>query len=492
MLDYKKKTCNICGKVFNPISPNQKYCVSCKDAGRKLTNRLRDRKRYRRKYNYKECIKHCESCGKQFITYYSKKRFCGAEKCEKERLRRKNVMMQLKRSKESERVRYKKYYSRNKKLCKLRKALKYREINIVNKSYTTRIYKHDVDYVYNYVAEFGYKLLSKRYINNTSKIKLLCPEGHEWETNFHSFKDGGSRCLHCYLKNSYTSRPEQKLVDYFIENYPDIKFIHNDRKQITPLELDLYFLDQKIGVEVCGLYWHSEVSGGKQKIYHYNKMIKCYEKDIRLITVFEDEIRDKFEIVISRILQSLNLIPVKIYARKCEIREIDSKLANKFFRDNHVQGNTQPQKSWGLFYNHELVQVCSVGRIIRKHTSNDLTIELKRFCSKNNVSIIGGFSRLFKQVVKYCEINNYRFIKSYCDMRYGNIFNPVYEVMGFKLTGFTKYTPHYIKGGVRYRNFSLRKTPEERKTGKTEFELRLAQGYDRIWDCGHRTYVYEL
>jgi len=111
---------------------------------------------------------------------------------------------------------------------------------------------------------------------------------------------------------------------------------------------------------------------------------------------------------------------------------------------------------------------------------------------RNNISVVGGFSKLFKYIINYCVNNGYGFIKSYCDMRYANIFNPVYEKVGFNLDGFTKYTPHYIKSGFRYRNFSLRKTIEERKTAKTEFELRREQGYDRIWDCGHRTYLYKI
>jgi len=240
------------------------------------------------------------------------------------------------------------------------------------------------------------------------------------------------------------------------------------------------------------LYWHSEISGGKKRSYHYDKMIKCYEKGIRLITIFEDEIRDKFDIVISRVLQALGLTQNKIYARKCILREIDTAVANKFFEDNHIQGKTQSEISWGLFYNNELVQACSIGKFIRKHVSGNNLVELKRFCSKKDVFVIGGFSRLFKKVIEYCNDVNYIGIKSYCDMRYANIFNPVYEKVGFVLSNFTKYTPHYFKNGIRYRNFSLRKTVEERKTGKTEFELRCEQGYDRIWDCGHRTYLYEM
>jgi hypothetical protein len=147
---------------------------------------------------------------------------------------------------------------------------------------------------------------------------------------------------------------------------------------------------------------------------------------------------------------------------------------------------------YGLFYQDELVCVGSLGEIGRKHTSTDTTLELKRFCTLPGVSVVGGVGKLFKRMTAYASIHGYTHIKSYCDMRYGNIFNPVYEVIGFTLDNFTKYTPHYFKSGKRYRNFSLRKTAEERLTGKTEWELRQAQGYDRIWDCGHRTYIYTL
>jgi hypothetical protein len=57
---------------------------------------------------------------------------------------------------------------------------------------------------------------------------------------------------------------------------------------------------------------------------------------------------------------------------------------------------------------------------------------------------------------------------------------------------YTKYTPHYVKGGKRYRDFYLRKTPKEKLAGKTEVELSQEQGFFRIWDCGHKTYIYNV
>jgi len=494
MVNYRKKHCKICGSLFKPINPNQRYCSDkCKEEGTKQLARIRDRRRNRKKYGYKEYHRKCEACGKEFTTYYSKKRYCGSEECEKERICRKNQKIYKRLGKEYSRIKYRKYYENNKELCRLRKAIKYREIHNIDKEYIPKgFHKHTIDFVREYVEQFGYKLLSNEYVNNDTPIKLLCPEGHEWETTFHRFKDASARCFRCYVSNNYTSKPEQKVLDYFKEHYPNLELVHCDRRQIAPKELDLYFPEYRIAVEICGLYWHSEISGNTPKSYHYDKLMECYKKGIRLITVFEDEINNKFDIVMSRILTALNLIDKKYYASQCNIKEITNEEANEFYKLYHIQGSTQAIKSWGLFYSNQLLQAVSIGKVIRKHTSSDGVIELKRFCTKNYVTVASGFSKLFKVIKEYCKLNNLSTIKSYCDMRYSNIFNPIYEVVGFNLIDYTKYTPHYIKNGKRFRNISLRKTAEERKPGLTEFKLRLRQGYDRIWDCGHRTYVYSI
>jgi very-short-patch-repair endonuclease len=487
MPNYKNKTCELCKIEYTPTSPKQKFCDGCKSVGKRLRDRINDRDHSRKDFGYVEYTRNCLACGKEFTTHYKKKVYCGEADCEKVRLYRKTHF----RTKDEDCIRKKEYYYRTREQRLLQKAVEYRKHNLDAKEYVPgRVFKHDIDFVNNYFEKFGYSIISTEYVNNRDKLLVKCPIGHEWGTSFHNFKDLGNRCLHCYVENNYTSKPEQKLLDYFTTNYPTTNIVHNDRTQINPYELDLYFPDNKLAVEVCGLYWHSEISGGKSKKYHYDKMMRCFEKGIRLITVFEDEIRDKFEIVLSRILTALNLATTRVYARKCDLLEIDSKTANRFFEENHIQGRSTSIKVWGLYYESKLVSVCSIGMIGRKHAGGEGVIELKRFCSKNGVSVVGGFSKLFKVVIEYCSQNGYKFIKSYCDMRYANIHKPVYEQVGFILRGGTKYTPHYFRKGIRYRNVSLRKTPEERLTGLTEWELRKSQGYDRIWDCGHRTYVY--
>lgn len=481
--------CELCNFTYTPTSPKQKYCSNCTDEAKRNRGRVHDLKRSRKNNKYDLQEKTCPICGIKFTTYYTNKIYCGSELCEKERIRIKNANMHKRRSKDTERLRKKDYYDRTQKQRLLQKAIKYREANNTVIEYSPRgFYSHDIDFVRNYFSKFGYVLLSDVYNNNREKLIVLCPEGHEWETTFHGFKDAGNRCLQCYSENNYTSIPEQKLVDYFQNNFPDVTFIHNDREQITPYELDLFFPDINVAIEVCGLYWHSEVSGKKDKKYHYNKMQLCKDKRIRLITVFEDEINNKFDIVISRIKVALGLVTERIFARKCEVRNISVHKANNFFEDTHIQGPAVCKKALGLFYNDKLVAACSVGSTGREHAGGENVIELKRFSVKLGCVVVGGFSKLFKVIIN--EWKNFN-IKSYCDMRYANIFNPVYEKAGFKLVGAAKYTPHYVKAGKRYRNISLRKTPEERKTGLTKWELRLAQGYDRIWDCGYRTYIFE-
>jgi len=111
--------------------------------------------------------------------------------------------------------------------------------------------------------------------------------------------------------------------------------------------------------------------------------------------------------------------------------------------------------------------------------------ELSRFCSKLNYKVIGVASKLLSYFKK-----NYDWIQifSYADRRWstGNL----YTQIGFKLVGNTKPNYWYFANGSieRYHRFALRKKSDEPKD-ITEWELRKAQGWNRIWDCGNLKYV---
>jgi len=84
-----------------------------------------------------------------------------------------------------------------------------------------------------------------------------------------------------------------------------------------------------IGIEYNGLYWHSEQN--KEKEYHYNKWKLCNDKGIQLITIWEDDWNYKKDIVKSIIKNKLKLNNIKIYARKCKIKEVNFNDSKKIF-----------------------------------------------------------------------------------------------------------------------------------------------------------------
>jgi hypothetical protein len=338
-----------------------------------------------------------------------------------------------------------------------------------------------------YLLLFGYHINQDYYDGVDTPMLCICPKGHSIKVRFSGFKSG----KRCGLCNPHYSKMEKEVFSFVKDTGIDV--LENSRSIISPKELDIYIPSKKVAIEFCGLYWHSEISGGKENSYHYDKMVECAKKGIRLLTIFEDEWINRGDVVRSRILNALGLSSRRIFARKCVVREISFLAAKDFLDRYHLQGGGNSSKRWGLFLNDELLQVITVGSLSRAHTGRDgKYIELKRFASLPGISVVGGASKLFSAAKKYAISNGYTHFKSYCDMRYANYSKPVYEELGFELITFTKYTPHYIKGSVRFRNQGLRKTPEERLTGKTEWELRREQGYDRIWDCGHRTYVMKL
>lgn len=460
MAEFKEKNCQVCGELYIPTSPKQKACpaADCVKYLKKVKNLAAEVRRKEKRRREGACL----ICGNIYSTTDGKQKYCGSSSCELERLRRKSQRVEAKRlpilrrlTKERQSVRH------------LEDALKAAE----------------------FFGNFGYILISDRYINNTEKLKVVCPVGHEWNVAYHNFKDQDNRCPECQ-KYRFQSTPEREIIDFF--RNCGINPLVRDKTAIGK-ELDLYFPEKKLAVEYCGLHWHGEVYARKHRGSHRDKFDSCKEKGIRLITIFEDEFLDRRDVVLSRIQSSLDLVPSRIYARSCDLKEVNLEEAREFFSSTHLQGSSSMKVCFGLYNKGVLVQAISLGSISRFHASNGrLTIELKRLSSLPDKLIVGGASRLFKQAVIWAKKENYSCIKSYCDMRWANPFKPVYETLGFELLSETKYTPHYFKGQKRYRNQTLRKTAEERLTGKTEWELRREQGYDRIWDCGHRTYVYNF
>ena len=293
-----------------------------------------------------------------------------------------------------------------------------------------------------------------------------------------------------YCRKDYTSVPEREIQEFLQSIGVDIRM--KNRNVIELTEIDMYSSEHKIAIEFDGLYYHSEFGGKKMKDYHLSKTKKCAEKGVRLIHIFEDEWKQKREIVKNRLTHIFGKNPEKVYARKCEIKEISVREKSDFLEKYHIQGPDKSKINVGLFHNDELVSVMTFSnlRAALGHTDrNSDHYELSRLCSKINV--IGGASKMIKYFIKKYSPKK---IISYADKRWSSsVDHTVYTKLGFNYIGDTAPNYWYLKNyRDRYHRFNFTKARILKEMGGdpnlTEIENMIKMRYDRIWDCGSLKY----
>lgn len=220
-------------------------------------------------------------------------------------------------------------------------------------------------------------------------------------------------------------------------------------------------------IEANGCYWHSEMN--RTKHYHEEKRKHYLANGYRSLFFYSDEIIVKSHIIKSIILNKLNMIQNKIYARKCKILELDTDAARSFIEQNHLMGyEHRLGKTYGLTFNNEIFCAMQVKR-------KDSGIEIARFCNKNNSTVVGGFSKLLSFIqTQYNDIDK---IITFIDLRYGT---------GDYLTklGFVKESENI---SFKWTNFKL-------TFHRMQFDDESAykSGLCKIWDCGQAKWIKQL
>ena len=307
--------------------------------------------------------------------------------------------------------------------------------------------------------------------------------GCEFHYKFNKGKDISRACPHCHPFTQ--SRAEEEITNFIRKVLPDATVLNNYRGLISPQEVDIYIPSHNLAIEFNGLYWHSE-DQGKDKRYHLDKTIACEEKDAQLIHIFEDEWRDKQQIVKNRLRHLLSATSHKIYARTCDIRNVDSQLASKFLNKYHLQGATNGSINLGLYKNGRLVALMT---FCKSRFNKKYNWELLRYCTIGSFSIIGGASKLFKHFV-----SNYSgSIISYADRRWSN--GNLYKQLGFSQLTSSAPAYYYVRDDVRYNRIKFQKHKlatvlETFDPELSEFQNMIINGYERVWDCGNLVYEY--
>ena len=285
---------------------------------------------------------------------------------------------------------------------------------------------------------------------------------------------------------------EEKELSNFIRSIYSEETIENDRKVLNGKELDIYIPSKNIAIEYNGIFWHSQ----KDKNYHLNKTKECNNKNIRLIQFWDTEWNSKKDICKSIISSSLGINEEKIFARKCEIKEIPIKEWKEFLSNNHIQGYTSAEYRYGLYFNGELKQGIGLSR--KSHKKGEL--ELNRMCTKLNTQVVGGFSKLTKFASKTLRED----IVSYIDIRLFN--GKGYINSGFEIVKINEPTYYYTnfklyEGKLLHPRYTFMKKNIKKDFDKgllsywdeneTEEENMSKNKFYRLWNCGTVKVIYK-
>lgn len=282
-----------------------------------------------------------------------------------------------------------------------------------------------------------------KYVNALTRVEIICPIHGSFFTTPHihlsKSKKGCPKCGRRLSKGELAMRK-------FVEKYVEVDA--NNRSILNGRELDIYVPSKNLAIEFNGLFWHSEKG-------NYNTIVEkcddCEKLGMRLINIFEDEWKDKEQVVKSLILGILNELPV-INASECEIRNVEASQANNFIEENSLKNVKNCEVNLGLFKRNKLVSLMAFD-----------SSEIKVFCTKNKLKVENALEMLINEFEK----NNNDNIEIKIDRRYEDVND--YIACGFEVLEKTDPNFFYFKGARGVKRFS---------------EMDENNGWCKIYDCG--------
>jgi hypothetical protein len=335
-----------------------------------------------------------------------------------------------------------------------------------------------------------YTYLNTEYKGARETVLIECPIHGEFEQVAY-YHLAGNGCQTCGADNPYSKSNAEFEIVMWLDSIGVENIKHTDRS--LGVELDIYLADYNIAIEYDGIYWHSAnntESESKHRTRHLLKTNLCEAAGIQLFHINELEWKDPVqkEIWKSTLAHKLQLASRRIYARKCDIVTVPSATARKFYDENHLQGFASGSDYIGLEYQGELVSVATFTKP-RYREDKESCIELLRFATILNTSVVGGFSKLIKH---YCKDRTGTLL-SYANRRWsvGN----VYSQCGFVLDDVSNPGYYYTNNRQmwhrsKFQKHKLKDLLEIFDPNLSEAANMYANNYGRIWDCGHL--VFEM
>lgn len=271
----------------------------------------------------------------------------------------------------------------------------------------------------------------------------------------------------------------EKQVRDFVDSL-GVSFKENDRSILHPKEIDIVIESHKLCIEYNGMFWHS-IQIKKDELYHQNKVIGCKEKGYKLLHIYEDQWNDpnKRKMIEEKISRFCGMSTKKrVFARKCEVKEISPSSYRPFYENNHIQGSIDSGINYGLFYSGELVACISFKKFNGYH-------DLTRYATSENV--VGGFGKLLSHFKKN---NDWESIVTFANMDYSD--GDLYERFGFNKDYVCPPNYFYYDGErhsrQKFMKHKLHKILDHYDEKLTEKENMKNNGYLTLFDSGSIRY----
>lgn len=278
-------------------------------------------------------------------------------------------------------------------------------------------------------------------------------------------------CVKCNPMYKQSSKAETDIHDYIKSIYTGT-VIRNHR--IGNTEIDIFIPELNLGIEYNGVYFHS--STFKHKNFHKDKTTTCLNAGIRLMHIWEDEWINQKQLILGLINGTLGLYD-KIYARKCEIKEISNTEAKDFLNNSHLQGYVGFKYGLGLYYNNELIQIMTF-------TNRNGEYEISRLCTKLGMVVVGGTKKLYKH---FLDMKKPKTVISYSSL--DKFTGEIYGRLGLEFISRTEPSYFYVSKSMQ--RFSRNKFQKHKlvdmgmDSNKSESEIMTELGYFKIYNSGN-------
>ena len=389
------------------------------------------------------------------------------------------------------------------------------------------------------------------YVNNSTKVCIICPEhGEFWQNtgnhlqgcgcpkcaaekirnfkrlsfevfkrranevhngkyiyNDNNYVDGYTKIkITCPIHGDFWQKPDNHLqgcgcpkcgcilskgengINDFITNECNIETITRNRKFLGErLECDIIIPLHNIAIEFNGLVWHNE-KFGKDKKYHLHKTELAESKGYHLIHIFEDEWLEHKDIVLSKIRHILGCDTDKpVIGARKCTVKTLSKALSEEFLITYHLQGFAPSTAYYGAFYGDIL--VGIMTLIKEREG---VWNFNRFATNTDYRLPGLASKMFKQFVKD---NNPIEVKAFLDRRWSHHDSNLYDKLGFKLVETVKPDYRYVVKNKRLHKSIFSKQSLAKKYNlpltMTEKEMAEQLGYYRIWDCGQYKYVWK-